>query len=213
MNDYQNRLEWAINNRVATDWHTDAGMAILLSIITCGIYGLYVYYKLMERRDEHFKRMAAVADTSIAWLRERAAGREQAIAPELQELEQIRQAMTMQSAERGAAVWLLLLIFTSCVGYLIFFYLLMKDWREHDAYEARFFTLMSSALTKVGLSQQAGQAAPNIPEREFVTYAILSFVTCGIYALYWTYVMIDDGNKHLDLQVSWEDYILASLRG
>ena len=51
------------------------------------------------------------------------------------------------------------------------------------------------------------------PEREFVTYAILTVVTCGIYGLYWTYAVIDDGNKHFDMQISWEDYILASLRG
>jgi hypothetical protein len=213
LNDYENTLQSWINYRTTTDHYIEPGMAIFLSIITCGIYGFYVYYRMMQRRDEHFKRMAAVADTSLGWLRTKAQGREQAIQGELTELDALKQWMVMQSAERGAAIWLLILIFTSCIGYFIFFYLLMKDYKEHDAYESRFFTIMSSALTKLGMSQQAGQAALNIPQRDFGKYVLFSIITCGIFSFYWLYVMVDDLNKHFALQVQWEDYLLTSLRG
>ncbi len=211
MDEYRNSLESWVNYRRTTDFYIEPGVAVLLSIITCGIYGFYVYYRLMERRDEHFKRMAAFSDVSTNWLRLRAQGRENVIAPELQELETVKQWMVMQSAERGAAIWLLILIFTSCIGFFIFFYLLMKDYREHDYYEARMFSLMSSALTKLGLSQQSGQAMPNMPQREFGKYVFFSIITLGIFTFYWVYVLIDDLNKHFALQVQWEDYVLASL--
>ena len=204
-------LEYNVAARSNTDFITDPGMAILLSIVTCGIYGMYIIYKLVQRRDEHFKRMAAVADSAIAQLRAKAQGREEAIAAELAQLEQVRMRMATMAAERGAAIWLLICIFTG-IGYFILYYLLMQDYVEHDAVEAQFFTLMSTALAKLGLAGQAGQAAPSVPQREYVTFLLLSIVTCGIYGLYWMYVMIKDFNDHFMAQVAWEDFLLTALR-
>jgi len=206
------QLEYWVAERARTDWITDPGMAILLSIITCGIYGWYIIFKLVQRRDEHFKRMAGVAESAIAQLRAKAQGREDAVAAELSQLEQVRLQMNTMSAERGAAIWLLIAIFTFGIGYMILYYLLMQDYVQHDAVEAQFFTLMSSALNKLGLSEQAGQAARTVPDREYVTFLVLTLVTCGIYGVYWMYVMIKDFNDHFMAQVPWEDFLLQALR-
>lgn len=206
------QLEYWVAERARTDWITDPGMAILLSIITCGIYGWYIIYKLVQRRDEHFKRMAGVAESAIAQLRAKAQGREDAVTAELSQLEQVRLQMNTMSAERGAAIWLLIAIFTFGIGYMILYYLLMQDYVQHDAVEAQFFTLMSNALNKLGLSEQAGQAARTVPDREYVTFLVLTLVTCGIYGIYWMYVMIKDFNDHFMAQVPWEDFLLQALR-
>jgi hypothetical protein len=205
------QLEHFVAERVNTDFITEPGTAIILSIITCGIYGLYIIYKLVQRRDEHFRRMAGVVDSSIAQLRAKAQGREEVIAPELAQLEQVRMQMATMSAERGAAIWLLICLFTG-IGTLILYYLLMQDYVKHDAMEAQFFTLMSSAMVKLGLAGQAGQAMPSVPQREYVTFLLLTIVTCGIYGLYWMYVMIKDFNDHFMSQVPWEDFLLQALR-
>jgi len=205
-------LEYNVAARASTDYITDPGMAILLSIITCGIYGLFIIYKLVQRRDEHFQRMSAVVDSSIAQLRAKAQGREGVIAAELSQLDQIRMKMASMAAERGAAIWLIICIFTFGIGYCILYYLLMQDYVEHDAVEAQFFTLMSAALTKVGLAGEAGQAVPTVPQREYVTFLLLTIVTCGIYGIYWMYVMIKDFNDHFAAQVPWEDFLLTALR-
>jgi hypothetical protein len=205
------QLDYYVGQRVNTDFITDPGMAILLTIITCGIYGLYIIYKLVQRRDEHFKRMAGVAGAAIEQLKVKAQGREGLIAPEMQQLDQCRMQMQTMSAERGAAIWLLICVFTG-IGQLILWYLLMQDYEQHEAVECQFFTLMSSALSKLGLAGEAGQAIPVVPHREYVTYLILSIVTCGIYAFYWLYVMIKDFNEHFTAQVPWEDFLVTALR-
>lgn len=205
-------LYYYIQERVTTDWTTEPGMAVVLSIITCGIYGLYIFYKLMERRDTHLARIANVAYSSTGLLREkaRAAGREADIAPELQQLDMIQAQMNEQGKERGAVLWLVLGILTG-IGILIGYYFIMDDMLRHDQLEAQYFTLMSQAMLKVGISQQASQAMPNIPERNYVAYLLLSLVTCGIYYFYWEYALIGDGNIHVESQVQWEDYIYSSL--
>ena len=207
----ESMLAYQVSARASTDFVIDPGMAILLTIVTCGIYGLYILYKLVQRRDEHFRRMAGVADSAITALREKARGREELIAPELAQLEQVRMQMNTMAAERGAAIWLLICIFTG-IGSFILYYLLMQDYVQHDQAEAYFFTIMSSALAKLGLSAQAAQAMPSVPQREFVTFLLLTIVTCGIYNFYWMYVMIKDFNDHFMAQVAWEDFLVQALQ-
>jgi Domain of unknown function (DUF4234) len=215
------KLEYHVAERANTDFITDPGKAVILSIITCGIYGLYIVYKLVQRRDQHFRRMADVVEDSFQLLKEKAEGREDLIADELNQLDQIRMRMRTMSAEQGAAIWLLICISTSWVfgGFLfvsigdyILYYVLMKDYSEHDAIEARFFTLMSSSFARLGLAAEPGEAQRNVPERDYTKFLIWSIVTCGIYGLYWMYVMIKDFNEHFMMQVPWEDFILQALQ-
>jgi hypothetical protein len=205
-------LYYYIQQRVTGDWVTDPGMAILLTIITCGIYGFYIFYKLMERRDLHLMRMANMVNTSVAILQEKAAqtGKTEVIGQELAQIGMIQREMYDQSRERGAALWLVLGILTG-IATLIGYYFIMDDMARHDQLEAQYFTLMSSALTKLGLAGQASQAAPNMPERNFVVYLVLSFLTCGIFSFYWLYAMIEDGNQHVEAQVQWEDFLYSAL--
>ena len=204
-------LDYWVGQRSMTDFVTDPGTSVLLSIITCGIYGYFIVYKLVQRRDDHFKRMAAVADASIRQLRAKAAGREEEIQGELAQLEGIKNQMLMMASERGAVIWLLICLFTG-IGFFILYYLLMEDYAQHDVVEAQFFTVMSVALAKLGLAGQAAQAPRTVPDREFVAFLLLSLVTCGIYGIYWMYVMIKDFNDHFMAQSAWEDFIAAALR-
>ncbi|MHB8894011.1 MAG: DUF4234 domain-containing protein [Candidatus Geothermincolia bacterium] len=205
-------LYYYIQERVNSDWTTDAGMAVLLTIITCGIYGLYIFYKLMERRDMHLARVANMVNTSAALLKEKAAasGQTQLIGQELAQMEIVQREMYEQSRERGAVLWLVLGIVTG-IAIWIGFYFIMDDLRKHDSLEAQYFTLVSSALAKMGLSGQASQAVPNIPDRSFAAYLILSIVTCGIFYFYWQWALVDDGNRHVEAQVQWEDFIYSAL--
>jgi uncharacterized membrane protein YidH (DUF202 family) len=205
-------LYYYVQQRVTSDWTTDPAMAILLAIITCGIYGLYIFYKLLERRDEHLARMANMVNTSIALLQEKAAqtGKTELIGQELAQLGMIQREMYDQSRERGAVLWLVIAILTG-IGALIGYYFIMDDMSRHDQLEAQYFTLMSSALSRMGLAGQASQAAANIPERNYVVYLVLSLITCGIFGFYWIYAMIEDGNVHVESQVPWEDFIYSAL--
>lgn len=209
---YLQNLYYYIQERVNSDWTTEAGMAVLLTRVTCGIYGLYIFYKLMLRRDAHLARVANMAATSVALLTEKAAaeGKSELIGQELAGLDMVQREMFNQSRERGAVLWLVLAVFTG-IAMWIGFYFIMDDMSKHDQLEAQYFTLMSSALAKLGLSAQSSQAAPNIPERSFAGYLLLSIVTCGIYYFYWMYVLIDDGNRHVEMQVQWEDFIYSAL--
>ncbi len=205
-------LYYYIQQRVTTDWTTDPGMAVLLSLVTCGIYGLFIFYKLLDRRDKHLARVANMANTAVALMTEKAdaAGKTELISQEMSQIQMIQREMYDQSRERGAALWLVIGILTG-IGIWIGYYFIMDDLARHDQLEAQFFTLMSGALAKLGLAAEGSQAAPNMPERNFVVYLVLSIVTCGIFSFYWLYALVDDGNRHVEAQVQWEDFIYSAL--
>ena len=205
-------LFYFIQERIPSDWTTDPGMAVLFSFFTCGIYGLYIFYKLMERRDGHLARVANVVGTSMALLREKAQAADQTdlISQELAQIDILQRQIYDQSRERGAVLWLVLGIFTG-IAIWIGYYFIMDDMAKHDELEARFFTLASAALAKMGLAGQAGAAAPNMPDRNFALYLLLSLFTCGIFSFYWLYVLVEDGNQHVEAQVQWEDFIYSAL--
>ncbi|MDD5749059.1 MAG: DUF4234 domain-containing protein [Actinomycetota bacterium] len=206
-------LYYFVQQRINSDWTTDPAMAIVLSLVTFGIYGWFIFYKLMDRRDQHFVRIANVVNTAVALLKEKAnqSGKTQEIAQELPQIEMLQREIYEQSRERGAALWLIIGIITGGIGVLIGYYFIMDDFQKHDVCESQFFSLMSSALAKLGRSTEASSAVPNIPERNFAIYVLLSFLTCGIFGLYWMYVLIEDGNTHFEAQVAWEDYLYKAL--
>lgn len=206
-------LYYYIGERTNSDWTTDPGTAVLLTIFTCGIYGVYLFYKLFDRRDRHFARVANMAGSAIALLKERARamGKTDLISNELQQLDFIHRELYDMSRERGAALWLVISLFTGGIGTFIGYYLLMDDFARHDEAEARFFTAMSTALAKLGLASGSSEAGLSIPKRDFVTFLLLSLVTCGIYSFYWIYVLVLDGNTNFESQVSWEDFIYKAL--
>jgi len=206
-------LYYYIAQRANSDWMTDPLTAILLTVVTCGIYDFYLFYKLFERRDQHFARIANMAAAAIALLKERASamGKTELISEEIQQLELIQRDFYEMSKERGATLWLVIAILTGIIGMVIGYYFLMDDFARHDSAEARFFTLMSAALDKLGLATGSSQASKSIPEREFATFLLLTIVTCGIYQLYWLYVLVLDGNSNFENQVPWEDFIFQAL--
>ena len=70
--DSMTTLEADIRQRNVTDWQTAFWPAILLSIVTCGIYMFYIIYKLLERREQHFERMVSFRTHLIEVLKEKA---------------------------------------------------------------------------------------------------------------------------------------------
>jgi hypothetical protein len=51
-----------------------------------------------------------------------------------------------------------------------------------------------------------------LPERSFFIYLILTLLTCGLFLIYWYYVLIKDLNDHFGAQWQFEDQIAAQMK-
>ena len=207
-------LEADMHNRSFTDWRTSFWKAFLLSIITCGIYWIYVLYKLLDRRQQHFERMVSFRQHLLEVLRQRAelAGQADVLAGDFSELEGIGLEATTRdrAGEKSPVLWLVLSIVIGVVVYYVY-YFLHDDFRAHEANEVRFMAKAGEIMTRLNIPRGAFMPEAVLPERSFVTYLILTIITCGIYGLYWVYTIIRDPNDHFDVHDQWENALEVAL--
>lgn len=207
-------LDSDLRQRAQTDWQTTFISALLLTIITCGIYGIYIIYKLMDRRLQHFERMISLRGHLVGVLREKAeeAGKTAEVEQDLSQLEGFHLDATTRdrAGEKSPVLWLILTIVFSPVVYYIY-YFLNDDFRAHESSEQLFMNKASEIMIKLGMTQQPVTPNSVIPERNFVMYLLLTIVTCGIYGIYWWYTLIVDPNLHFDNHAAWEAQLSTAL--
>jgi len=210
--DNSTALEATMRQRVATDWQTAFWPAFLLGIVTCGIYWFFILYKLMDRRLQHFERMISFRYYLIQLIREKAAaaGKTDELAADIQQLEGIHLEASNRdrAGEKSPVLWLVLSIVVGVVMYYVY-YFLNDDFRAHESNEHMFMLKASEAMQKLGMTEQPIVTNLMVPERNFVTFIILTLITCGIYGIYWWYTLIIDGNNHFDHHALWESQVYA----
>ncbi|MBE0429496.1 MAG: DUF4234 domain-containing protein [Thermoleophilia bacterium] len=203
-------LESILRQRPSTDWQVGFWNAFLLVLITCGIYGVYVLYKIMDRRLQHFERMISFRYYLIQLLKERAAadGRMDELGQDISRLEgmHVETSNRDRAGEKSPVLWLVLGLVTGVTNFYVF-YFLNDDFRTHEANEHMFMLTASEIMQKLGMSHQQIVTARMVPERNFIMYLVFTFITCGVYGIYWWYTLITDPNSHFDVHTSWENYV------
>ncbi|MHB0914493.1 MAG: DUF4234 domain-containing protein [Thermoleophilia bacterium] len=202
-----------IRRKSYTDWQTGFWKAFLLSVITFGIYGVYVLYKLLERREQHFERMVSLRGHLVGVLEEAvaAAGGSGELGRELSELEALDLDATGRDryGEKTPVLWLVLGLFTGVTNFYVY-YFLNDDFHAHEAGEQAFLLKAAGLMDKLGMRWEAPVVA-SVPRRSFVKYLLLTLVTLGFFGIYWWYTLIVDANRHFDGHLDWEPRLRAAL--
>src|SRR5262249_16821906 len=127
-------LQRDLSRRAQTDFQIDYAIHLLLTLLTCLIWTLYVIYRLIRRRDLHFVRAAEFAADAVTAVRERAEamGKRGQIEGHLGTLDVVARDLRTQARERGAMLWTLLSAVTGGLAYFIVGYFLQEDYRRHE---------------------------------------------------------------------------------
>src|SRR3954471_8680772 len=80
------RIRSAYAARAESDYIAKFWTAFGWTILTCGIYGLYVIYQLVRRSRDHNRRRLEELDaaTALAWERAQAAGQSDSLRPQFE---------------------------------------------------------------------------------------------------------------------------------
>src|SRR5687768_3551689 len=129
------RVQAAVDRRAETDYIFDFWTALGWTILTCGIYGLYVVYRLVRRSRDHLLRRIELLDaaTAFAWEQAEARGLQEELRPGFERIAQNMQAMRRQTTEfREPVVWMILAIVAGGIVHIVLFCLLDSDLVKHD---------------------------------------------------------------------------------
>ena len=196
-------LQADLRQREQTDRRVSFWVALLLGIITFGLWGYYVIWQLVSRRDNHFRRVARLAEDATVYLRTRAHETGTDLGETLTRLEGAQRALRDSAAERGAAIWTILCILTQGLGNLVLWYVLMSDFSKHEAQEAELVAALNQGFALLG-EQALLRFEPQIPDRSYWLYLLFTLITFGLFGIYWYYCLLEDPNRHFGAQGDWE---------
>jgi hypothetical protein len=209
-------LDRESRRRRDTDVQLSFAMYLILGFFTLGIYAIYIHYKLIDRQQNHFKRMGRFNEDLFKVISERAevTGRGEEMRRELDELRVLNDdyQRLQRGKERSAGLWTFLSVITFGILFFYVLYFLNDDLRKHQAAEAEYIEKASHTLNKLGIGRHPVVVEQVVPDRSFALYLVLTIVTLGFFEIYWAYVRIKDGNDHFLEHDRFEDQLVGLIR-
>ena len=200
----------ARDQRAESDYVFDFWTAFGWTLLTFGVYTLYVVYQLVRRMRDHNRRRLAFLDAAYhdAWARSVAAGRDNEERPRFERIARELDVLRRLDAEfREPAIWLVLCLLANGIVQFVVLVLNDMDLIKHQAAEA---TIEHELGQLLGLPLP--EPAPPKPQHNYVGRVIASIASCGIYMFWWLADVMREGNDHFRRDWAWEDTYLAAVR-
>ena len=179
--------------------------AFLVSIIVAAMINIYVLYKWISRRNDHFKRVRKLYREMVDLLNSISKDKKPA---GLATLESIVKEMEIEETERSAIIWIILTFIASFL-LLYIYHFLNRDFYKHELRESMMAENLSQVLKELGSTKIPRKLSfETIPKRNTVLYIVLTLLTLGVFTLYWIYTITKDPNEHFKLHRIWEDDII-----
>lgn len=190
------------------------GVILMPLLVIIGIIvSLILIYKLVKRRNTHFKRQLFLSEDLVSAVRTIAEKKDIDVELWLSSCDRTVREARAEETEKGAVLWAILSaipwIGTLAEWYVNYF--LMKDFYKHERREEGFWDDLSKVLDKCGVTVSLPRRTEVMPDRSFVLYLILSIITLGLFGIYWLYVLLNDPNEHFKYHVQVEDGLLGAL--
>jgi hypothetical protein len=193
------RVQRAVTRRDETDYIFSFWTALGWTILTCGIYSLYVVYRLFWRSVEHNKRRLELLDatTALAWERAVSVGRGEELTPRFQALgAQLDELRALTREFRDPVLWTVIVAVSSGIGQVLGYVFLDMDLVRHEAAEAAAERELEAILGALGAPVSFAHLASTKERHNYVGRVIALLLTCGIYGLWWLYDIMVEGNDH-----------------
>jgi hypothetical protein len=201
------RVRMAWQSRSQSDYIFSFWTAFGWTLLTCGIYGFYIVYQLVRRSKEHNLRRLELLDaaTTFAYEQAQAQGLAEELRPSFDTIAQQMATLRQISTEfRDPAIWTILRLLGGIVDMIVFI-LLDGDLVKHDYAEGAIEHELSTIYGRLGAPVAAPDPARLKQKHNYVGRVIATIATCGIYALWWEYDVMVEGNRHFEHNWAWED--------
>jgi len=209
------RVRLAYLRRAETDYLFDFWTAFGWTILTCGVYSIYIVYQLVRRdRDHNLRRLELLeAANALAWERANAQGHADELEPHFTNVAMHLQAQRSLTREfRDPVLWCILTAFATAIVEMIVFVLTDQDLVKHDFEEGGAENELAYIYTRLGTPVAAPDPAGLHAPQNHVGRIIVSIITCGIYTFFWLYDVMRDGNEHFAKNWAWEDSLAQAVQ-
>ena len=170
------------------------------------IAALMVFF-LVRRRNSHFNRQILLYEDLVSVCKELASKKNVDVSFLINNMDRSLREARLEEAEKNATLWALF----GPLGLVYSGYFLLKDFHKHERREDLFIQDLLRTLYQLGIPINLPYRNPPIPDRSFALYFVLTWITGGIFGIYWVYVLVSDPNNHFRQQMSIADTVLAQV--
>lgn len=189
---------------------------LLLSWITIGIYGIYLFFKRIVRIDAFSARKRAYYEAVLEWTERYAAnqGKADTVRHGLADAgEEIRRAYANELKPINAGLSLLLTIVTIGFYSLYVLYRVNRYWWDAQKVEQDFDDAVSQVWNTLGIIKYPiNFSIDSSKKRSYAIYLVLSIFTFGIWGLVWDYKIHTDPDRLYGEFHGIEDTVLQTVR-
>ena len=191
-------------------------LGIFLAVVAMVIVQSALIYKLVKRRDEHFRRDGFMRQGMIEYLDAMSIKKKIDINVERWTMNSMHYSVI--ETDRGAAIWAMMVGLMSIIpllGTLILLYclhFLTTDAQNHDRRQRDFNSQFQLSMLKLGKIDSVSYDWYPLPKRDTSIYIILAIFTLGFALPYWWYLNIVDMNTHFNNQWKFESQIIHMIK-
>jgi hypothetical protein len=201
--------------RSETDYIFHYWTALGWTILTFGIYSLYVFYQLVRRMRDHNARRVELLDATLAFAWEEAGrhGLQEELTPSFQRAGAHMDVLRRMTGDfRDPVIWLVLAIIARGIVEVVAFVLLDKDLVKHDRAEVGVEYELSLIFGRLGQSVPMPDQSRVKGENNYVGRLVATVFSFGIYLFWWYYNQMNDPNRHFQGNWVQEDAVVAAVR-
>jgi hypothetical protein len=208
------RLAW--QRRAETDYRfQNPWTNVLLMVVTCGIFGYYIFYQLVKRDRDHNRRRLDLLDsaTTFAWNESYRRGLGDELRPAFERIAVHLDVLRRQSAEfRDPGIWLLLSIIGGWITHIVGFVLFDGDLITHDRAEGAVEAELAAIYAQLGQPLPVPDPSRVKAPDQYAWRIVVTIVTCGFYILWWFVDQQREGDEHYAINWPWEDHLAQAVQ-
>ncbi|MGH9028892.1 MAG: hypothetical protein ACRDV4_04680, partial [Acidimicrobiales bacterium] len=208
------RVLAAWQRRGETDYIFGYWSSLGWTVLTLGIYGIYVLYQLVRRMRDHNVRRLELFDAALtfAWEEAGRRGLQQELTPSFQRAGAHMDVLRRMTTDfREPAVWVVLSIIARGIAELIVFVLLDQDLVKHDQAEVGVEYELSLLYGRLGQAVPQPLQTRVKGRNNYVGRVVATVFTIGIYLFWWYYNQMSDPNAHFRANWVQEDALVAAV--
>jgi hypothetical protein len=207
-------FEFEYRRRHETDYVFDFWTQFGWTMLSCGLYGIYVIYQQVRRSRDHIRRRTQLlrAASEVCWARAEREGRSAELRHHFDRISiELRSLHTLDAQFRDPGIWALLGFIGSGIAQIAAYVLLDNDLITHDQSEGAIEHELAQILSALGIRAPVPdptrvKGPHNVGGRVAATIG-----TCGLYSVWWQYDSMTQFNQHLQVNWQHEDALRAAI--
>lgn len=207
------RVYVAWHRRAETDYIFSYWSALGWTVLTLGIYGLYVFYQMVRRMRDHNERRLEFLDASLtfAWDEAGRRGLQQELTPSFQRAAAHVAVLRRMTFEfRDPVIWLIISILVRGLAEIVAFVLLDQDLVKHDRSEVGIEYELSLIFSRLGHPMPSPDQTRVHRENNYAARIVATVFSFGIYLFWWYYNQFSEPNGHFAVNWQYEDIVVAA---